>query len=40
MKTPYEKPEIELVLLSDTDIIATSGNDIDEDMGENEGEWM
>ena len=43
MKSTYEAPEIELILLYETDIITTSGgtnNDIDEDLGENDGEWM
>ena len=39
-KALYEKPKIELILLSKNDIIATSGNDIDVDMGENDGEWL
>ena len=39
-KASYEVPRVELVLLSKNDIIATSGNDIDVDMGENDGEWM
>ena len=43
MKANYVKPEIELILLYKSDVIATSGgidNDIDEDLGENDGEWM
>ena len=43
MKSTYVAPEIELILLYETDIITTSGgtnNDIDEDLGENDGEWM
>ena len=40
-KAKYEKAEIEIISFYDTDIIATSGgNDIDEDLGENDGEWM
>ena len=40
-KTPYEVPKIDLIRIFGTDIIATSGdkNDIDEDFGENDGEW-
>ena len=43
MKLPYEIPEADLVILDISDIITTSGstnNDIDEDLGENDGEWM
>ena len=43
MKANYVKPEIELILLYKSDVIATSGgikNDIDEDLGENDGEWL
>ena len=42
MKANYVNPEIELILLYKSDIIVTSGgsdNDIDEDLGENDGEW-
>lgn len=39
MKANYVKPEIELILLYKSDVIATSGG-IDEDLGENDGEWM
>lgn len=40
-KEPYEKPEIAFIQIQFTDIIRTSdGNDIDEDFGENDGEWM
>lgn len=40
-KTSYEKPEIELISFSATDILTVSGgNDIGEDVGENDGEWM
>ena len=38
-KLQYEDPKIELVPLSSIDIITTSGNDIDIDTGENDGEW-
>ena len=36
----YEKPEIELIQLLKSDVITSSGNDIGEDDGENNGEWM
>ena len=39
-KAPYEKTRIEFVLLSNTDIITASGNNIGEDEGENDGEWI
>lgn len=40
-KLVYQKPEIDLIALLYTDIITTSGNnDIDEDAGENDGEWL
>ena len=41
MKSPYETPEVDLILIANADIItASSGNDIGEDYGENDGEWM
>ena len=43
MKLIYETPEIDLIILDIADIITTSGennNNIDEDLGENDGEWM
>lgn len=37
----YQTPELELIYFAATDIITTSGgNDIGEDNGENDGEWM
>ena len=41
IKTPYDVPKIELIKLPFADILTTSGdkNDIDEDYGENDGEW-
>ena len=37
----YEKPKLEIVLLDEADLIATSnGNNIGEDDGENDGEWI
>ena len=39
----YDTPELELIKLGNMDIIATSGeidNDIEPDLGENDGEWM
>ena len=37
----YEKPEIEIIYLNTSDIVtASGGNDIGEDGGENDGEWM
>ena len=40
-KDKYENPELELILFAETDIITVSGgNDIGEDDGENDGEWM
>ena len=40
-KEKYENPELELVLFAASDIItASGGNDIEEDDGENDGEWM
>ena len=42
MKRIYEMPEVDFFMLDVSNIITTSGgnNDIDEDMGENDGEWM
>ena len=42
MKSIYETPEVDLIILDIADIITTSGgnNNIDEDLGENDGEWM
>ena len=43
MKSTYETPEFELRLLYGQDVITTSGgsnNGIEEDTGENDGEWM
>ena len=43
MKSIYETPDVEFFWLYESDIITTSGgtdNGIDEDLGENEGEWM
>ena len=40
-KKAYEVAEIELIEFKCHDIITTSGgNDIGEDNGENDGEWM
>ena len=42
-KENYDSPELELVKFRSGDIIATSGemdNDIEPDLGENDGEWM
>ena len=40
-KNNYQSPEIELVKINATDVIATSGlNDIKPDLGENDGEWL
>jgi len=40
-KNPYEEPEILFVAFSESDIITSSGgNNIGEDDGENDGEWM
>ena len=40
-KENYQSPEIELVKINVTDVIATSGlNDIKPDLGENDGEWL
>ena len=40
-KLPYEEPEISLVDIVSEDILATSdGNDIDEDLGLNDGVWL
>ena len=42
-KENYDSPELELFKLAPQDIIATSGeidNDIEPDLGENDGEWM
>ena len=40
-KKTYETPELNLIILLETDIITTSGgNNIGEDKGENEGEWI
>ena len=39
-KLPYEEPEL-LYYIFDLDVITASGNnDIEEDEGENDGEWM
>ena len=37
----YQSPDIDLILLVDTDILTISpgSNDIEEDLGENDGEW-
>ena len=42
IKRKYESPELILFSITPEDIITTSGNhnDIDEDMGENDGEWL
>ena len=41
VKVYYEEPEIELISFSTTDIVtASGGNNIGEDDGENDGEWM
>ena len=42
MKFHYAKPEVDLIILDNADIITTSNstnNNIDEDLGENDGEW-
>ena len=41
-KTLYEPPMLEVIYLGNVDIVATSGsyNDVDEDKGGNDGEWM
>ena len=41
MKIPYETAKLDLHLIDVADIITTSytSNDIDEDTGENDGEW-
>ena len=40
-KTTYASAEIELIKFAMSDVIETSGgNDIGEDSGENDGEWM
>lgn len=38
----YQSPDIDLILLVDTDILTISlgSNDIEEDRGENDGEWV
>lgn len=38
MSSHYESPEIDLILLNCSDVITSSG--IDEDYGENDGEWI
>ena len=39
-KLPYEEPKL-LSYIFDLDVCTASGdNDIDEDFGENDGEWM
>ena len=41
IKEPYEAPCISILVLLEADIITSSGgNDIGEDPGENDGEWM
>ena len=43
MKSTYETPRIDLIMLYNADIITTSGgtdNDIGEDHGKNDGEWI
>ena len=41
-KLPYEEPELLCYIFTDIDVITTSGNnnDIGEDTGENDGEWL
>ena len=41
-KITYEPPELFMISFYDTDIITVSngGNNIGEDKGENDGEWM
>lgn len=39
-KTLYENATLEIIKLSAVDTITASGNDIGEDSGENDGEWM
>ena len=40
-KNNYQAPEIELVNVNVADIISTSdNNDIQPDLGENDGEWL
>ena len=40
-KEIYRSPELELIKFAAVDIItASGGNDIEEDSGENDGEWM
>ena len=43
MKSTYETPKLELILLYKADIITTSGgidNNVGEDDGKNDGEWI
>ena len=40
MKSSYEEPKIIVKELLYADIVTTSKNDIEEDSGENDGEWI
>jgi hypothetical protein len=42
IKTLYESPELEVIYLGNVDIVTASDsfNDVEEDKGDNEGEWM
>ena len=40
MKNKYEDPQIVILELLKADIVTASGNDIEEDNGENDGEWI
>ena len=42
MKSTYETPEFNVIILNHIDIITTSGgnNGIPEDPGDNDGEWL
>ena len=39
MKKTFETPKIDVVKLKTADIITTSGNSINPDPGEDDGEW-
>ena len=39
-KMIYEEPEIKVIAFEGVDVITSSGTNIGEDSGENDGEWM
>ena len=39
-KMIYEEPEIKVIAFDGVDVITSSGNNIGEDPGDKDGEWM